>query len=160
MLGEIIKHFFSNEYGPVDRLLELCVLLLIAYEVGIGIKRHRQEKRERKRLNGIVTALTSLMQDGQAIQVSLGRQVEQQGAWAITVTKWSDRVGAYLSTLSPSAVAAFSLVVAPVAQNMRLYREPNGSAFQIGGLTLEAYESLLAKLDNLRTITKNPEAYF
>jgi DNA-binding MarR family transcriptional regulator len=51
MLCLILKHILSHEYGPLDRLLELLVLVAILYEVISNTVRHRREnfhKRQEK----------------------------------------------------------------------------------------------------------------
>ena len=71
MLYLIAKHLLSDSYGPLDRLLELGVFLFIAYEVIVGIVRHRRATRRQKELKQIVTSLSQFMDDGLGLQRSV-----------------------------------------------------------------------------------------
>jgi hypothetical protein len=77
MLGPIAKHLLSDLYGPLDRLLEIGVFLLIAYEVIVDVRRHYKETKRRKELDRIVTSLSKLMDKGQSLQESTPIQSER-----------------------------------------------------------------------------------
>src|SRR6266480_2824921 len=68
LVGMIIKHLLSNEYGPWDRVVEFGVFALILYEVIVGIVRHRRKTKRQKHLAGIVAELARFMDNGQQLQ--------------------------------------------------------------------------------------------
>jgi hypothetical protein len=160
MLGAIAKHFLSSEYGPWDRLIELGVFVLIAYEVIVGIVRHRKEKKRQARLAAISSKLCALMDEGQKIREAAVPQWHEQTEWMNAMRDWSERTSGYLSALSPSAAAAFGLVVDSPPNTTRAVRMKKGGGFNIAGPLLELYYSHSVQLNNLRGIIEKPEAYF
>src|SRR5438876_697870 len=112
MLCLIAKHLLSDSYGLFDRFLEIGVFLLIAYEVGVGIVRHRRTTKRKNELDRKVATLSRFMGEGQKIQ----REVPQQydpvpiEEWTNAVNTWSRDTHGFLEKCSPRAAASFVLI--------------------------------------------------
>jgi hypothetical protein len=161
LMGAIVKHLLSNEYGPFDRLLELGVFALIAYEVIVGIRRHRKESKRKSQIAGITATLCEFMEEGRAIREAVPPGgPDAAGKWLDEVGAWSEKVRAFLAGRSAVAAATFLLITSqPVAPRM-IWKPQDSTRFIIGGIILETYESHSDRLDNLRAIIKAVDTYF
>ena len=158
MLGVIVKHLLSHEYGPLDRFLELSVLILIAYEVVMGVRHRHQIKRR----NTIVNRLFAFMEKGQQLQAAIPNPAvlpDAVGSWLEQVEIWKSQTKAFLAPLSPKAASAFMLVINAGTADKQV-RRPDGARFGVGGMIADAYQVLQINLDNLRQIMEKPDAYF
>src|SRR5579863_1680120 len=172
MLSCIARHLWSTEYGPFDRLLEMGVFLLIAYEVVVNVVRHRKDHKREKHLSAIVRSLTELMDKGQQLrwkipnpteygptQIVQERYVTKINEWLILVAGWREETNRFMLLHSVRASTTFLLVVNSHAID-NLVTPPNGWSFTLSGHIREMYQLFVAQLDNLRNIAERPEAYF
>jgi hypothetical protein len=160
MIALIIKHLFADSYGPLDRFLEIGVLLLIGYEVVVGIRHRRTENRRRSLLNSMVFELSRRMSEGQRLQSTVPHQIDQAAfrPWVETVGAWAQETGAFLEGHSMRAYSAFSTVAA-VGDVRSVASSAEGSVVLLGP-ALQAYQGLVIRMNNLRGIIENAEAYF
>jgi len=163
MIAIIANHLFADSYGVWDRLLEIGVFSLIAYEVWVGFYRHRKETRRQNKLNKILASLGQFMDTGQDLQKSVSdpRYTEfgVLNLWMMSVNAWSLKANEFLSSHSPRAAAAFLLVRDSSSADSVVFLD-SGRSFHLGGTVREHYQKLLSQLDNLRQIMEKPEIYF
>ena len=163
MIGPISRYLMSGEYGPFDRVVELGVLGLIAYEVAVGVVRHRKAVKRQGTLDKITQILSDFMFKGQALQQSVPdpQQTtwETQEPWMKEVTKWIVDTSQFLQARSTRAGAAFLLVLNSSSSDAELI-PLNGYSIRLHGLVRQRYQMLLGHLSNLRGIIEKPEAYF
>jgi len=136
---------------PIDWVMfviELLVLALIAYEVGDGIYRKWRTRR-------FSSAVLQLMTQGQIIQrdAPTAGTVDEatSAAWVESAKTWMGQAYDSLTAYSAQAAAAF-------------IHDGGGFSVNYGGITGLAqarnwYATLLSRLNNLRRIMENPEAY-
>jgi hypothetical protein len=164
MLCLIAKYLLSDSYGPLDRFLEIGVFLLIAYEVIVGIVRHRGTTKRQRELGRIVASLSKLMDKGQALQGSVPDPSRADWpileSWIKSVDAWSGEMNAFLflGARSARASASFTLILDSSASD-RVVNKP-GESFNLHGPTRECYQRLLVQLSNLRGIMEKPDVYF
>ena len=163
VVGTIIKHWITGDYGPLDRLVELGVFLLIAYEVGLTV-RHQWQNRKRAK---IVAVLSDFMFEGQTIARAVPNpdlpknkyDYSTISEWIKSVQVWRTDVAQSLSAYSSRVASAFLLITD--AHNTDNVIQPlEGWSFHVTGGEREAYQTLLSHLDNLRRIIEKPEVYF
>ncbi len=164
----VARHLLFDSYGPLDRLLEIGVFVLIAYEVTVGILTRRKEHKRRLFLAGILADLSNFMEKGQKVQQAIPRPISDPTTdatwknitdWMDSVRTWNEETSTFLVHHSPRAYAAFSLVVGAKHADSVVYMQ-SGDSFPITGQFRECYQKLLVQLDNLRQIMGKPEAYF
>ncbi len=134
---------------PFDWLMlivELLVLLLIAYEVATNVLHKR-------RVNHRLKAIFAIMHKGQALQAAVpGGNADNNAitAWNDAVLAWINDANNLLSTYSPQASASF-------------LHEPGGNTIKYSPVAMTAhnhYVFLLMRLNNLRSIMEKPDVYF
>ena len=142
-----IRLVMFSEVRPFDWIMlavEVLVLALIAYEVGVPLYK-RKKTSERTKI------LFSLMSEGQAIlrkAPSVG-QFTEADRWAKSVDSWTVKVENQLTAYSPQAAVAF-------AQAVKLdVRIPHVAP----GVELH-YRIITEKLENLRNITEKADVYY
>lgn len=163
MLSSIARHLMSSEYGPFDRLLELGVFALIAYEVVVGIVRHRRAAKRQRELDDVVRTLSDFIFKGQCLQQNVPDPNHTDWAvqepWLKSVAAWSIETSQFLSARSQRASAAF-LLVTDSSSTDRVVIKLEGSSICLFGVIRERYQMLLVQLNNLRSIMEKPEVYF
>jgi len=151
---------------PFDWLMlsiETAVLLLILYEVIVGVVRHREAEKRRKRLAEVTQILSDFMFEGQSIQAETpnphtGGDVTR---WVGLVTEWYIKVAQYLSSISSRAESAFSLIInIEQADGHVLHQLGDSPGFYVTGQEGTHYRKLTAYLQNLRGIIEKLDAYF
>jgi hypothetical protein len=150
---------------PFDWLMlgiETAVLLLILYEVIIGIVRHREAEKRRKQLAEVTQILSDFMFEGQSIQGETpnphtGGDVMR---WINLVTEWHIKVAQYLSSISSRAESAFSLIINSNEGTRVLHQSGDSVGFHVTGHEGTHYRKLMTYLQNLRAIIEKPGAYF
>jgi hypothetical protein len=140
-------------YGvrPFDILMlvvEVLVLLLIAYEVGVNVWRDRRRTRRSRKVLGQLTKGQKLQADA-----PVGSSVNNPSvvSWANTTTEWANETSALLSKYSEAASVSFLHVVGGA-----------NSSFGFGHINpyaQHAYILLQEQLNNLRSILENPDVY-
>lgn len=165
-----IRHMFEG-VRPFDWLMlvvELAVLLLILYEVIVGILRHREAEKRRKQLANVSRILSGFMIEGQNIRgktpdphPSASGSGDAVTIWINLVTAWHTKVAQYLSSVSGRAESAFSLI-ASVEQTgaWLLHQSTPGTGFYVTGHAGTYYRNLLAYLQNLQGIIEKLDVYF
>ena len=136
---------------PIDQwmlIIELLVLVLIAYEVGAGVWRAIQTHR---RVKAIFQRM-SLGQDLQSKAPSGGTDEPTATAWVNSVKTWMQETYNLLARYSPQAAASF-------------VHDQGGASVQYSGITGNAqardwYRTLISRINNLRGIMEKPEIYF
>ena len=164
MLYLIAKHLLSDSYGPWDRLLELGVFLFIAYEVIVGIVRHRRATRRQKELKQIVTSLSQFMDDGLGLQRSVPDTAKEESgvllSWMMNTNVWGDKASDFLAAHSRQASAAFLLVHDSSSADSVVFTLSGDEFFYLASPIREHYQRLLTQLNNMRQIIEKPEVYF
>lgn len=158
MFGVLLKHLFSNEYGPFDRVLEIGVFLLILYEI---VSPHTLIRRaiRRKRLRKVESSLRGSMTDGEAIRNRVPAWNGSYDAeWIKSADSWSAEVERYLVANSEKATAEFRRIRLDQAQ--RQYVDQHGSIGLVSGGMGDAFQRLNARLENLHRIRQDVERYF
>lgn len=144
---------------PIDILMlviELLVLMLIGFEVGTALW-HKLKMRRRR------SALLPYLERGQKLLSSTPEEpvVAYAGIeeWIQQVKSWTSDTRNFLDRYSSNASFAFmSTVRSGTVQ--RAARRPDDTPFLVSGRLGDAYQLLQSKLDNLRRIVAQPEAYF
>jgi hypothetical protein len=130
-------------------VIEVLVLLLIAYEVGSGVwHRIRRTRRSRR----VLTRLS----DGQALQHAAPRRSADPATislWTSNVRAWIDETNTLLCKYSLEASIAF-------LHNRGGADTSFGSALrEVADGAQDPYVTLQERLNNLRSIIENPEVY-
>ncbi|MGB6802471.1 MAG: hypothetical protein WA899_02265 [Candidatus Sulfotelmatobacter sp.] len=151
---------------PFDWLMlgiETAVLLLILYEVVVGIVRHCGARRRQKELSRIITSLSQFMDEGLELQKSVpDTATEQTGvlrSWITNTKAWGDKINTFLVARSRQASAAF-LLVHDLSSSDSVVFAPSGEVFYLASPLREHYQRLLTQLNSLRQIIEKPEVYF
>jgi hypothetical protein len=151
---------------PFDWLMlgiETAVLLLILYEVIVGIARHHGETRRQKELKQIVTSLSQFMDDGLRLQRSVPDTAKEETgvlqSWMANTKAWGDKTDMFLAARSQQASGVFLLVHDSSSADSIVFT-PAGEFFYLASPVREHYQRLLTQLSNLRHITEKPEVYF
>jgi hypothetical protein len=163
--GNTIRHMFSGT-KPFDWLMlvvEVLVLLLIAYEVFVGVYRHRRKRERKQHIGEITAALSGFMDKGKALQGSVPCQEIawelQADLWMANTDRWATETGAFLDGHSSTASAAFRLTPG-TGTTALVIQNSEGATFTIDGRHRHAYQRLVSRLENLRGIIEKPEVYF
>jgi hypothetical protein len=151
---------------PFDWLMlgiEAAVLLLILYEVVVGVMRHNEMKCRKKALSVITTSLYHLMDEGLELQRCVPNtatdETEILQSWMTNTTMWGAKASELLADRSPQASATFSLVH-DLSSSDSVVFTPSGEVFYLASPLREHYQRLLAQLNSLRQIMGSPEVYF
>jgi hypothetical protein len=164
-LRHTIRRMFEG-VKPFDWLMlgiETAVLLLILYEVIVGIVRHRGARRRQKEVKQIVTSLSQFMDEGLELQRSVPDTAKEEWgvlqSWMTSTKVWGDKASECLATYSLRASAAF-LLVHDLSSSDSVVFAPSGKVFYLLSPLREHYQRLLTQLNNLRQIIEKPEVYF
>jgi hypothetical protein len=151
---------------PFDWLMlgiETAVLLLILYEVVVGIVRHRGAISRRKELQQVVTSLSQFMDEGMRLQRSVPDTAKDESrvlqSWMVDTKAWGGKVGEFLAARSQHASAAF-LLVHDLSSSDSVVFASSGEVFYLASPLREHYQRLLTQLNSLRQIIEKPEVYF
>lgn len=141
--------------------IEVGVLLLVAYEVGATIFSQIQGAKRRKSLRRIEAEVRNLISFGEALKNHVPEfNAQVHGLdWPNSVARWIEKVEAYLTPLSSSALCEFQSYAHP---NLK-YREfqlQSGHIMYASGYLGDVLERLNMKLENLRRIARDTSAYF
>jgi hypothetical protein len=130
-------------------IIELLVLLLIAYEVIVSILEKIHERKRKKVVGERVKTLRDAMFEGQELRNSTtwGDDRERERKWVQDTKEWGERTRALLKSYSAHAEMAFLLEM-PIS--------PNDFGSMSQPFTLG---TLLSRLNNLRSIIEKPEVY-
>jgi hypothetical protein len=162
-------HTLRRMFGgvkPFDWLMlgiETAVLLLILYEVVVGIVRHRRATRREKELKQIVTSLSRFMDEGLGLQRNVPDTAKEETkvlqSWMTSTKAWGDKTNEFLAARSQQASAAFLLVHDSSSADSIVFTLA-GEFFYVASPVREHYQRLLTQLNSLRQIIEKPEAYF
>ncbi len=146
-LWATITHMFSD-VRPFDWLMliiEVLVLVLIAYEVSVNLWHKR-------RIKSRLATILVLKNKGQELQVSVPHGTDDTAisAWNDAVKAWANDANRLLSTFSPQASATF--LHEPGGPLLDYYRVPMNAR--------DHYQFLLTRLNNLHSIMEKPDVYF
>jgi len=165
LMCNTIRHMFEG-VKPFDWLMlgiETAVLLLILYEVIVGVVRHCAATHRQKELKQIVTSLSQLMDEGLRLHKSVPDTAKEETAvlqlWMTNTKAWGDKTSAFLASRSQQASGAFLLVHDSSSADSIVFT-PSGEFFYVASPVREHYQRLLTQLNNLRHITEKPEVYF
>jgi len=144
--------------------IETAVLLLILYEVIIGIAHHRVTTRRRNQLRQIVTSLSQFTDEGLGLQRSVPDTAKEEPevlqSWMVNTKVWGDRVNEFLTARSRQASAAFLLVHDLSSADSVVFTVSGDDVFYLASPIREHYQRLLTQLNNVRQIIEKPEVYF
>ena len=124
-------------------VLEALVLILIAYEVAHNVIT------ERKRRKAIKAAVTMMTEGAFLQQRASSLRDEDVQSWLQDVKRWSVDTSGKLDRFSTQASSAFSFVEAEERSFARVHGDAN-----------RAYCDLRMRVEMLRRIMENPDAYF
>jgi hypothetical protein len=148
MILRIVEHVWES-VKVVSPGIEMLVLLLIAFEVYVGIKERRREHRRKRLVDERVSEMRKAMAAGQVLVLSNPQSDDPRVAgWAQAVSNWSEETRRLLKSYSEHAETAFML---------RMPSSP--SSYGSRGAVFE-YISLLSGLENLKGIIEKPGVYF
>lgn len=158
LMGELLKHLLSNEYGPFDRFLEIGVFLLILYEIVSPHALIHRAARKRK-LHKIETILRRFISDGETMRVKASdwRQPTYDHNLTQAAESWSIDVEKYLSR-SEKALAEFRRV--RLEDTQRLHVNQFGGIGRVSGTKGDFFQLLSSRLENLYRIAHKCEDYF
>jgi hypothetical protein len=144
-------------------VVEVLVLALIAYEVIVGVRRHRRKRERKQRIGHITAGLSVFMEQGKALQGGvpcheLARELEAD-LWMVEADKWATEAGEFLAAHSSTASVAFRLTPGTGTMAM-VVQNSEGATFTIDGRQRHAYQRLVSRLENLSGIIETPEVYF
>jgi len=143
MMLDTLKRFSdSTAYAISMWLMELLVLLLIAYEVMAAIWRHQVVKRR-------LHTLLKSMEKGHKLEEDTphpGWPSERISPWKDSVNAWIQETQLLLKSYSAQAEIAFLHDPHVIQPNYRL--------------PVREYHLLVTRLNNLRGIMERPEVYF
>ena len=148
---DTLRRMFSDA-RPIDvwmLVIELLVLLLIAGEVGVVLSRWLKRK-------GKLTQTFNLMSKGQQLENSvppLGTADETAiRTWNESVKTWIGETNRFLVGCSQQASATFLHEEGGTLSSMR-YHDVAKDAH-------DWYKTLIARLNNLRSVMEKPDVYF
>jgi hypothetical protein len=167
MFDAVVRHLLSNEYGPLDRLIELGVFLLIFVEVVVGLGSYLKRRNRKKFLEGRREWLSQLVAEGEKLRHDTPPEAEWSTGdpalykWIEQLDSWSGRTVEALKESSPKAAVTFNLFRNSGAREVIVYT-PNkvGRPFQVSGQVRVAYERLVSQLGNLTEIVEKSDVYF
>jgi len=134
---------------PIDLwmlAIELVILLVIVGEAAIGIRRYYKRR-------PILARLSKCMISGQALQNAVpvsGVQDNSLTTWSESVKAWVGETNTFLKKHSEGASSAF-------------LQDRGGTSLRYGGVAWAVHDwylTLLARLNNLRSIIEKPDVYF
>jgi hypothetical protein len=148
MLDTIRRMFADNR--PIDNVMlvvELLVLLLIAYEVWIGILERRKERKRKNDVREKVSALRNAMFEGQKIQHSWPKIGGSRAECEAALNSWFEQTTKLLRSYSAHAETAFLCEVP----------EPPNKYGSIEAVF--HYSRLMQRITNLQGIIEKPDVY-
>ena len=161
-----IRRMFEG-VKPFDWLMlgiETAVLLLILYEVIVGIVRHHEATCRQKKLRQIVASLSQFMDEGLKLQRSVPDTAKEESgvlqSWMMNTKLWSDKASEFLAAHSRQASAAFLLVHDSSSADSVVFTLSGDDLFYLASPIREHYQRLLTQLNNMRQIIEKPEVYF
>jgi hypothetical protein len=165
-LSNTIKRMFEG-VKPFDWLMlviETAVLLLILYEVIIGIARHSSAKRRQGALKQIVASLSQLMDEGLTLQRGVPDTAKEESrvlqSWMTDTNVWADKTSKFIASHSRQAAAAFLLVHDSSSADTVVFTPSGDGFFYLASPVREHYQRLLTQLNSMRQIIEKPEVYF
>ena len=169
MVGAVLKHLITGEYGPLDRILEFLVFALILYEVINGIRHHRRNDKRQKFLNEQRDFIAGFIPAGEELKVSLPgmsgtpaltpEHRREAEAWRQKTSLWISSTAETLGQRSPRARSAF-MNVTETSYSPSMAWKADGSPWYAAEDVAPSFRKLLAHLDNLHKMLANPEPYF
>jgi hypothetical protein len=166
-----ISQMFA-EVRPFDWLMlsvEVLVLLLIAYEIWVGIRERRKSRKRQLELQDVLRHLNRFMDAGKALQgrvpdtANLSRQDFPLGSidrWVSSVKQWREDVKTFLSARSPRALSAFVLITNAESVDSTVHPPSDWPVIVTGELLRDIYQPLVVYLRNLQNIMEKIDTYF
>jgi hypothetical protein len=155
ILCDTIRHMLEGT-RPIDLwmlAIELLVLLLIAYEVGIGVVRSREDKKRAGLVCVRSEKIREIITRGQELQREAprsGTAPMEAATWIDAEREWHKGTKALLESYSPQAAVA-------------LMHDTSGEAppwwDSIATGARNEYATLICSLNNLRDILERPNVY-
>jgi hypothetical protein len=149
MLDTLRRMFEGSR--PIDRVMlviELLVLVLIAWEVGVGILERCEAKKRRKIVEQRRNEMRDAMVEGQRLLQTVPKLMEPIAKWASDVDAWERETQELLRSYSAQAETAFLIDTSFVPSTIGAIPDPR------------RYGKLMMRLQNLRAIIEKPEVYF
>jgi hypothetical protein len=150
---------------PFDWLMlvvEVLVLVIIAYEFIAEALRRRTDQKRRLFLNALVLRLSPLIDEGERIRSTAPDPLATTQyfitRWTDSVSSWTKKTEALIAGHSSSASATFMLI--SESQCVDDAVSYHGHHFFLSGPTSETHKALTLHLENLRRMVDRPEAYF
>jgi hypothetical protein len=159
MMGLLLKHLLSNEYGPFDRFLEIGIFAFFAYEIAHGLFTRRKAKKRATEVAARTDQMFACKVEGQKLwhtvpSVHSPQEVNALYAsirsWESSVQSWIMDTNRILQGFSPLASATF-LDDAAVG---------SGTYDGVPQQAMHYYRMLNQRLINLRAILESPDRYF
>ena len=143
-------------------VVEILVLLLIAWEIGREEYFRRNDRNRKAALKKIADGISGFIERGQKLVIEVPECRDDFSpchAWMGRVAQWSYETIQFLSTHSPAASAAF-LLVGDSQSLDNVVRKRDGSSFRVAGNLREWYQELSVRLSNLHGIKEKADVYF
>jgi hypothetical protein len=145
----LIRQIWYQDVRPIDRatlIIELLVLVLIAYEVGHPIYHQRKVRRRSRAITGFVESGRKLQNLAPGIEAS-DAEVSQ---WIESVEAWNNETHDFLKRYSAEAAASY-------------LHNPGKFSGDYMGVAVKAQRvrrGLEERLNNLRDIMEKADVYF
>jgi hypothetical protein len=151
-LANTIRHMMEQT-RPIDWVMlaiEAAVLLLIAYEIYVGVKERKKAKQRAGIVETRVTAIREMMSKGQNLLRSQPPFVPPQplALWVNGVDNWTEQTKNLLRSYSAHAEMTFLQHPTILVNSYGSNPKPH------------VYGSLEHRLNNLRNIMEKPDVYF
>jgi len=146
---DTVRRIFSDS-KPLDVVMfamEFLVLLLIAYEVWVGIRERQKGRKRKKVIDQSVSVLRNAMFEGQKIQQSWPKIGGSRAEIEDAVNKWGEQTALLLRSFSAHAETAF---LHEVPESPNKYGSIEAVFF---------YSRLMQRIANLQGIIEKPEIY-
>lgn len=164
MTDSLIRVWYMLRQGsrPIDWVVLIVDFLVLA----ITARAYYTERKDKKRLEKLVSDLTPLQEKGQRLRVNTPRPGPNPdrvlvAEWSRQIENWTAETLDLLTLLYPRAVPTFDTIdsLPVVTPTYSRTIRGNQGPFCIHGPQLESYTVLEIRLKNLRQIVETPEAY-
>lgn len=142
--------------------IELVVLLLIAYEVRVGVRDRRREKARRKFVEEKREMILRLIDGGRDLRRNVPPDNDPDVVgWIDSAVKWETDTFSKLQEYSARAAGAFNLAQRiGITDNLVYLPNRLGYEFIISGHLRMTYQRLATRLSALNEIMEKADIYF
>jgi hypothetical protein len=160
LMGTILHHLFSNEYGPLDRFLEIGVFFLILYEI---VSPHTLIRRaiRRKRIRRIQANLRVLFTAGETIRQKVPNWLASpEPEWMEAAQKWIVEAETYLGNQPSDRALIEFRHMGLLESEQRRVMDAQGRIWSVVGVMGDRFQQLSIRMNNLHRLIQETDAYF